>query len=657
MTTWEKNNNKYLDVAVAWVRARLEKLCDGKTDITKQEQAYFTFLEEQPSPALVQMGHKFRLTSFEQHILLLTAAQELDTRISQLCARAQDHAGKPFPTFGLAMAMFEDATWDAIAPDAPLRYWELIKIDIEASKTLMQAPLIANERIVSYIKGLNYLDKYLSACCSSLDNEWVPPLSVNQQRAVVGLVEKLRAFPPSESLPLIQLLGDDSSSKKQVAQAIARDLGLQLYQFPMHQIPSLPCDMKRFAMRWERESSLLPLALILDAQDWQSQDNRLLADGLSALTGHNNGLIFLQKREAWGSDSGATLLMDVEKPETEEQVAIWTDEIERKFGNSDPVLDELPQKIANQFNLSIPGIYQILNLCESPAEIWEVCMQQTRPQFGALAQEFKPKAHWDDLILPEPQQRQLALIANQVTQRLHVYHTWGLGHTMNRGLGVSVLFAGESGTGKTMAAEVLANELGLDLYRIDLSAVVNKYIGETEKNLRKLFEAAENSGAILFFDEADALFGKRSEVKDSHDRFANIEINYLLQRMEAYRGLAILASNMKNALDNAFLRRLRFIVEFPFPGQAERKKIWQKAFAHQIPGASTLDYNRLARFNLSGGSIHTISINAAFSAAGTPHKTLTMPLVLEMIEIEMKKMQAPVNQTLLHWPSNNGVGS
>ena len=149
---------------------------------------------------------------------------------------------------------------------------------------------------------------------------------------------------------------------------------------------------------------------------------------------------------------------------------------------------------------------------------------------------------------------------------------------MNRGLGISALFAGESGTGKTMAAEVLANELRLDLYRIDLSAVVSKYIGETEKNLRRLFDAAEDGGAILFFDEADALFGKRSEVKDSHDRYANIEINYLLQRMEAYRGLAILATNMKSALDPAFLRRLRFIVDFPFPGAAERRAIWQQVF-------------------------------------------------------------------------------
>jgi len=184
-------------------------------------------------------------------------------------------------------------------------------------------------------------------------------------------------------------------------------------------------------------------------------------------------------------------------------------------------------------------------------------------------------------VLPPAEVALLRQIANQVRLRSKVYDGWGFRQEMNRGLGISALFAGESGTGKTMAAEVIANDLGLSLYRIDLSAVVSKYIGETEKNLRRLFDTAEDGGAILFFDEADALFGKRSEVKDSHDRYANIEINYLLQRIESYRGLAILATNMKSALDKAFLRRLRFIVNFPFPGQNERMIM----LAEGLPGA------------------------------------------------------------------------
>ena len=203
--------------------------------------------------------------------------------------------------------------------------------------------------------------------------------------------------------------------------------------------------------------------------------------------------------------------------------------------------------------------------------LWDECLASTRPRLDELAPRLDAKATWTDLVLPAQEMNLLRQIAAQVSQRAKVYEEWGFSKKMNRGLGISALFAGDSGTGKTMAAEVIANELRLNLYRIDLSAVVSKYIGETEKNLRRLFDAAEDGGAILFFDEADALFGKRSEVKDSHDRYANIEINYLLQRLEAYRGLAILATNMKNALDAAFMRRLRFIVNFPFPGLAERR--------------------------------------------------------------------------------------
>jgi SpoVK/Ycf46/Vps4 family AAA+-type ATPase len=196
-----------------------------------------------------------------------------------------------------------------------------------------------------------------------------------------------------------------------------------------------------------------------------------------------------------------------------------------------------------------------------------------------------------------------------------VYESWGFGARLPRGRGISALFSGPSGTGKTMAAEVLAKHLKIDLYRIDLAGVVSKYIGETEKNLRNVFEAAEQTGAILFFDEADALFGKRSEVKDSHDRYANIEVNYLLQRMEDYRGLAILCTNRRAALDRAFLRRLRFVVEFPFPDWSHRRLIWQKVFPSEAP-VGALDFEALSRMEISGGNIRNVALNAAFLAAG-----------------------------------------
>jgi len=190
---------------------------------------------------------------------------------------------------------------------------------------------------------------------------------------------------------------------------------------------------------------------------------------------------------------------------------------------------------------------------------------------------------------------------------------------------------------------VLANTLRLDLYRIDLSSVISKYIGETEKNLRRVFDAAEDGGAILFFDEADALFGKRSEVKDSHDRYANIEINYLLQRLETYPGLAILATNMKDALDSAFVRRLRFIIQFPVPGPAERLQIWKRAFPDETPKGD-LDFERVAKISMTGGSIHNIALNAAFIAAARQPPVVTMEVLLEAARTEMRKLEKPVNE-------------
>jgi len=280
--------------------------------------------------------------------------------------------------------------------------------------------------------------------------------------------------------------------------------------------------------------------------------------------------------------------------------------------------------------------------------LWDECLASTRPRLDELAQRLDAKAKWADLVLPAQELNLLQQIAAQVSQRAKVYEEWGFGARMNRGLGISALFAGDSGTGKTMAAEVIANDLRLNLYRIDLSAVVSKYIGETEKNLRRLFDAAEDGGAILFFDEADALFGKRSEVKDSHDRYANIEINYLLQRLESYRGLAILATNMKNALDAAFTRRLRFIVNFPFPGFAERRLIWRDVFPKQALTRG-LDIDRLARLNLTGGNIHNVALNAAFLAARA-NKPVTMPLIFEAARAEFGKLERIVNEADLYWP-------
>ena len=358
------------------------------------------------------------------------------------------------------------------------------------------------------------------------------------------------------------------------------------------------------------------------------------------------------------------LRFDVAKPTAAEQKTAWR----AALGDNG---QDNAASLAGQFNLNLPTIYQLSRVTKTEANdsnallagnIWEACCASERPRLDRLAQRLVPKVTWDDLVLPAEEMNRLKEIAAQVKHRNQVYCEWGFERKMNRGFSISALFAGDSGTGKTMAAEVIANELRLNLYRIDLSAVVNKYIGETEKNLRRLFDAAEDGGAILFFDEADALFGKRSEVKDSHDRYANIEINYLLQRIESYRGLAILATNMKSALDTAFMRRLRFIVNFPYPTAADRRRLWKKVFLQSdakknlaVPPLDELDYDRLAKLNLTGGHIHSAALNAAFRAAAEG-SNVTMRLVLDAVRTELLKLDRPVNEADFRWtePASDG---
>jgi len=274
---------------------------------------------------------------------------------------------------------------------------------------------------------------------------------------------------------------------------------------------------------------------------------------------------------------------------------------------------------------------------DAAATLRRLCRERTRVPLEGLADRIEPAATWNDLVLPPGHLDLLREIARHVRHRTQVYERWGFADRSSRGLGVTALFAGESGTGKTLAAEVLAGELGLDLYRIDLAATVSKYIGETEKNLRRLFAAAEASGAVLLFDEADALFGKRGDVKDAHDRYANLEVAYLLQRMESYRGLAILTTNLRSNVDRAFVRRLRFIVQFPFPDAEERAEIWRRTFPAATP-LDGIDADDLARLVASGGTIRAIALAAAFRAAedGT---AITAAHVLRAAQIEYAKTE------------------
>ena len=632
---WQTTNAHYLSAMLTWLRLRLQQVIEASPLHSPAPSP------PTPTPAIAILSQQLGLSDFEQSILLLCVAIELDPQIAELCAQAQHNSNRPYPTFALALRCFDNAAWDAFSPNRPLRYWRLIEINQPAAQPLMTSPLRADERITNFVKGLNYLDDRLTSLLLPLQPTRLPALPPSQQQSVEAIVQTLKQS-SWETPPLIQLVGADSLSKQLVAQQAAIALGIQLYRLPIELLPTT--DLETFTRLWQRESLLLPIALYLDAHDTEASLTTGSASPLHRFLNHSQGLFFLSRREAQPPEQSAftvdqsAFTVDIAKPTPEEQKTLWT--IALQDYSSD-----MPAQLAAQFNLNAVTIGAIAqqSAIAAPAPLWETCLRHTRPQLDTLAQRLEPKATWDDLVLPAEETSLLHQIADQVRQRHKVYQDWGFYHRLNRGFGINALFAGESGTGKTMAAEVIANDLQLTLYRIDLSAVVSKYIGETEKNLRRLFDAAEDGGAILLFDEADALFGKRSEVKDSHDRYANIEINYLLQRIESYRGLAILATNLKNALDTAFLRRLRFILNFPFPGIRERTRLWQKAFPPETP-IESLDYDRLAALNLTGGNIHTVAINAAFLAAqsGT---SVTLPIVLLAARTEYRKLDRPITES------------
>jgi hypothetical protein len=691
MDAWQENNNSYLEISLQWLRLRLQRLIpearresanrqspeeaavapdagpvsrfshwrrsptakkatpllteghppslDEQIQVAEAKRAEVAQMD--PPPALMMLSERFGLSEFERDTLFLCAAMEFDPGLDALYCRAQNHASRNYATFGLAMSAFDNPSWDALSAQRPLRFARLIEISQPGAVALTSSAIRTDERIVNFIKGLNLLDDRLTALFQPADPFSEPVLSASQQSVVDGILRRLSQSATQSLLPVMQLAGADKGSRLAVSQAVSSAIHRRLYRVATEWLPLQTAEIELVTRLWQRESLLLPVALYVDAED-SANLSAEMSVALRRFLSRELGVVFVGVNENPINLSVPTFSIDVSKPTPAEQCDAWT----RFLGQPDPATepDQTAQLLAGQFNFSFSEIRQAAAMIGAAPEreefskrVWEVCRNLTRPNLDSLAQRLEPKATWEDLILPDEQMNLMRQIAGQVRERHKVYNGWGFARVMNRGFGISALFAGESGTGKTMAAEVIANDLQLNLYRIDLSAVVSKYIGETEKNLRKLFDAAERGGAILFFDEADALFGKRSEVKDSHDRYANIEINYLLQRMEAFSGLAILATNMKTALDSAFMRRLRFIVNLPFPGVKERMAIWQTALPAETP-KKDLDYERLARLNLSGGNIHSIALNAAFIAAQNG-QTVTMPILLTAARGELRKLE------------------
>jgi hypothetical protein len=635
--SWAEANQRYLSASLALVRHALERHAAGEgasddaDDRSRLEERLNQASEALPSPsALDTFCARFGLSAFERDTLLLCAGIEFDGSFASLYAAAHREPSRNHATFSLALAALPDPEWNALTPAAPLRYWRLIEVG--AAPALALAPLRIDERILHYLAGVNHLDERLAGIVEHVAVEI--GLVPSQLAVAERIVEAWSRSSRHATWPVVQICGDDATGRRAVAIEAASKLGMSLYGISPQAIPVAPSEFDALVRLWERESILNGSALLIDCEEMESSDTARMA--AARLASRVRSMVIVSGEERLRTPGRPTIAFDLHRPQPEEQQMLWRNAL----GEDAAAMNGEIGRLVWQFNLSSASIQAASIQAASPDALWDACRAQARPRLDDLAQHIETTATWDDLVLPELQRRTLREIASHVRQRGTVYERWGFARKSSRGLGISVLFAGSSGTGKTMAAEVLAAELRLDLYRIDLSQVVSKYIGETEKNLRRVFDAAEEGGAILLFDEADALFGKRSEVKDSHDRYANIEVSYLLQRMEAYRGLAILTTNMKGALDTAFLRRLRFVVEFPFPDAAMRAEIWRRSFPASTP-TDRLDIERLARLNVAGGNISNIALGAAFLAAAE-NQPVGMQHLLRSARSEYTKLERPL---------------
>ena len=559
--------------------------------------------ERTPGPPTVErIVDHLGLSEFERDLLMLAAGVQLDGDLAELTAASQGGAD-PRPTFALAMAALPGAHWDAVAPHRPLRRWRLV--EPEPGPVLATRPLTIDEHVLHAITGLDDPDS--PGGLPTLPTS-VVTLTASQQ----AIADELAPAIASLTEPvLVHLDGDDPDARVEVARRCAELLDLGALVLDHARLPAT-ADPAAVALTVDREALLRGLVPVVT--------DPALARALTTPI-----VVLLGATTPSGADTSTpstrtTLRRTVSLPDPTEQSALWQQSMPTAV-SADAA--RAAADIAQHYRLSARSVRAVAaewaQTHVDGNELRRLTRDRARVSLGILAKRIKPRSSWDDLVLPEGPKQLLRDLAQQVRHRSTVYDDWGFARTSTRGFGVTALFSGDSGTGKTMAAEVIAAELGLDLYRVDLSAVVSKYIGETEKNLSAIFDAAEAGGAILLFDEADALFGKRSDVKDSHDRYANVETAYLLQRMEAYRGLAILTTNLRSNLDRAFLRRLRFVVQFPFPDEAMRQQIWARAFPEQTP-TEGLDPRGLARMQISGGSIRSIALAAAFSAAdaGTP---------------------------------------
>lgn len=600
---------------------------------------------------LARLQQAFNLTAFDLDAIALVLAPELDRRYERLYACLQGNERCKQPSVALALNLLCPTTTgklsqrDRFSPGASLIRHKLLYLTSDPSQSqpsLLAQNLLLDEQIAHFLLGERGLDSRLAPICQLLE----PAASCQNLRWDESTKKALRAVilqSQQRQQPLrLYFQGRDRNGKRAAAEALAAELHAPLLvadlAFILAGIDGLELTLNTFKLIL-RQAWLDRALLYLDSLDsLQGEERVIFYESLLSAIAQTEGIIILAGEQSWkpGTDCAlGTLTVPFSVPDFALRRLQWQECLAGVgISLAETDLDALSDRFRLTSNQIADAVATACNSARWQAATGEqasisellsshhasILFAAARAQGGhdlaVQARKIEPKYNWEDIVLPEDPRTQLREICNQAKYRYFVYQKWGFERKLSLGKGQNVLFSGPPGTGKTMAAEVIANELQLDLYKIDLSQVVSKYIGETEKNLNRIFNAAASSNAILFFDEADSLFGKRTEVKEARDRYANIEVGYLLQKMEEYEGIAILTTNARSNIDDAFVRRLRFIVEFTLPNEKQRRQIWEKIWPDSTPRSADIDLNLLARkLEITGANIRNIALAAAFLAA------------------------------------------
>lgn len=595
---------------------------------------------------LARLSQLFNLTRFEQECLFVCLAPEIDRKYEKLYAYLQDDVTQKKPSVDLLLGLLCETKEEKLAaraafdPQSALLKYRLLQVidsSPDRSSPLISRSLKLDDRVAGFLLGSGQIDARLqgSSHLVSPQTDIAPSAVIEEARS--RIVEYINSRPDATERTgqriIFYFCGPYGTGKRWLANLVCRDLCIPLIACDVSKLLAAENSFEEMMWLLGREAALRKAALCLENFDRLLADDdkhllelKLLIESIRAFP----TLTFLLGRQPWKPQSllgeDAFVHLDFPTPDEKIRKQLWEMNLKGNF----QVADDADQEVlAGKFKLTPGQIRDAISAAENLArwrspydvrvtitDLYAACRAQSNPKLGELARKVEPKFSWEDLVLPPDQMAQLAEVCNQTRHLRTVYSEWGFDRKVSLGKGSTALFTGPPGTGKTMAAEVIAGELNIDLYKIDLSQVVSKYIGETEKNLCRIFDEAQSSSSILFFDEADALFGKRSEVRDAHDRYANIEVGYLLQKMEEYDGIAILATNLRQNMDEAFTRRMRFIIEFPFPDEQYRRLIWQVTFPPEAPLAEDVDFAWLAReIRLAGANIKNIALAAAFFAA------------------------------------------